>query len=68
MHIWVDRNHAIWGKVDNVDILDLTAVELEEFINKSDFEKIEYSMEEGIWLPKIIAHTSQHLLEHPELY
>jgi hypothetical protein len=68
MHIWVDRNHAIWGKVDNVDILDLSGVELENFINKTDFEKIEFSMEEGVWLPKIIAHCDKHVLDHPELY
>lgn len=68
MHVWVDKNHLIWGRAENIDIVDLDNSELENFIPLSEFEKVEYMRENGIWLPKLLTHVPRLVWDHPEYY
>jgi hypothetical protein len=58
----------IWGRAENIDIVDLDNNELENFIPLSEFEKVEYMRENGIWLPKLLTHVPRLVWDHPEYY
>lgn len=68
MHLWVDKNHVIWGRAENIDIVDLDNADLENFISLSDLEKVEFMREHGIWLPKLLTHVPRLVWDHPEYY
>lgn len=68
MHLWVDKNHVIWGRAENIDIVDLDNADLENFIALSDLEKVEFMRENGIWLPKLLTHVPRLVWDHPEYY